>query len=442
MNQAWGTDYTARPMPSVPEPLVDIIPGSPTAAVGAWIRSGSAHEDGASAGITHLLEHLLLRRCGERSPEAIAELIDSLGGWVDAFTTREVCAVTAHVPADRLSEAVDLVLDAVFRPRLRKAELDLERRVVEAEFDLVQDSPAEVAAEDALAACWGDHALARPVLGSRQVVSRLRLGGLAQFHRERFHAANLLVVAVGPPGCDRGIGTLLAELPVGGSPPTLTCPTWHAGVRLSERAGLEQIYANLVLPGLRADDEEIYTLGVLHQLLGAGASSRLFRELRDRLGLVYEVSSSIFAAEQTGVLELTFSSPLGRAEECWRALRRVLEDVGAGRISPGEVELAKQALQAGVVLGADGAAALMEAHAGEMLARRRRFDSQRVCRELADISPDRVRELARRIVRVERIAGAVCGPRGGVSLPPWLIRQEPVKGPGGPQAADERALAR
>ncbi|OYV99918.1 MAG: hypothetical protein B7Z61_13880, partial [Acidobacteria bacterium 37-71-11] len=93
-------------MESPPTIFVHVLPGSATAAVGAWVRSGSAHEDAAAAGITHLLEHLLLRRSGERTPEAIAELIDSLGGAVDAFTTREACAVTAHVPAERFDEAL------------------------------------------------------------------------------------------------------------------------------------------------------------------------------------------------------------------------------------------------------------------------------------------------------------------------------------------------
>jgi predicted Zn-dependent peptidase len=413
-------------MASAPVLLVETVPGSATAAVGAWIRSGSAHEDAGAAGITHLLEHLLLRRCGKRTPEAIAELIDSLGGSIDAFTTREVCAVTAHVPLKRLPEAVGLVLDAIFEPRIRKAELELERGVVAAEFDLVQDSPGEVVAEEALAACWGQHPLARPVLGSRDVVGGLGVADLNRFHRERFHAGNLLMVAVGPPGFDPGLAELLAEVPQGLPQPPPTVPPWRNGVRITERAGLEQVYANLVLPGLPADDPEVYTLGVLHQLLGAGASSRLFRELRDRLGLVYEVSTSVYAAELAGVLEVTFSAPLRRAGECWRALGDVLEDVGEGRISAREVALAKQALQAAVVLGAEGADALMEAHAGEMLARHRRFDPTLVNQELEAIDRDRVRALARRLVRVADLAGAICGPHGGVEVPAWLAVQPAV----------------
>jgi len=406
-----------------PTLLVEAIPHAETVAVGAWVRSGSAHEAGEVAGITHLLEHLLLRRCGDWTPQEIAELIDSLGGAVDAFTTREACAVTAHVPADRFDEALELVLDAVFRPGLKPDEVELERRVVAAEFDLIQDSPIEVAAEQALAACWGDHPLARPVLGRRDVVERLGATDLARFHRERFTADNLLLVAVGP--VDEGrIRERLARLPGQAARPVgLKPPTWRSGVLVAERDGLEQLYANLVFPALPSGHPEILTLGVLHQLLGGGAASRLFRELRDRLGLVYDVGTSVYTTVVTGVLEVTFSAPARQAEACWEAVLRVLEQVGAGEIGDDEVMLARRALSAGIVLGSEGTDALMEAHAGEFLARGRRFDAASVRRELDLVSPERVRTLAAQVVRLDAIAGAVCGPRAGLRLPGALARR-------------------
>jgi predicted Zn-dependent peptidase len=410
-------------MATGPTLLIETVPGAETAAVGAWVRSGSAHESGELAGITHLLEHLLLRRCGERTPEEIAELIDSLGGVVDAFTTREACAVTAHVPAERFDEALELVLDAVFRPSLRPDEVELERRVVAAEFDLIQDSPVEVAAEQALVACWGDHPLARPVLGRREVVDRLGAADLARFHRGHFGAENLLIVAVGPVDEAR-IRERVAVLPhVSGRLPGPKAPVWRSGVMVAERDGLEQLYANLVLPALPSDHPEVLTLGVLHQLLGGGAASRLFRELRDRLGLVYDVGTSVYATGVAGVLEVTFSAPARQAEACWDALLRVLEQVGAGEIGDDEVALARRSLVAGIVLGSEGTDALMEAHAGEYLARGRRFDAASVRRELEAVSPERVRALAAQVVRLEAIAGAVCGPRTGLHLPRALARR-------------------
>jgi len=403
--------------------LVDPQPGAATVAVGAWVRGGSAQEPRQLEGVTHLIEHLLLRRTARRPPEAIAELIDSLGGAVDAFTTRESCAITAHVPADRFDEALDLLLEAIFEPRFLAEDLEAERGVIAAEFEMVQDSPAEVAAEQALAACWDGHPMARPVLGRRDVVRRVTTRDLSRFHAQRFTADNLVLVAVGPVD-ERRLERRISHVPGGvWRARQLAAPGWRPGLVVEEREGLEQLYVNLVLPGLPADDREIITLGVLQQLLGEGNSSRLFRDVRDRLGLVYDIGTAAYCTALAGVLEVTFSCPVRQAEACWDAVMRVLGEVGTGAIGAHEVGLAKDALSAGVVLGSEGTDALMDAHAGELLSRGRRFDAAGIRREIAEVTVERVRELARSVVRLDALAGAVCGPRGAALTPAGVSRR-------------------
>lgn len=396
---------------------------TPTAAVGLWVRSGSAHESKELAGITHLLEHLLLRRCGGRTPETIAELIDSLGGDVNAYTTRETCAVVAHVPATRRQEALELVLDAIFHPTFTEEDVRLEQKVVAAEFDLYRDSPAETAAEKALSACWGDHPLARPILGDPSVVGSLSREALFSFHRARFGRNRALVVAVGP-WEEAELIELLSSKPqaLDGDLP-LPPAVWQPRLTAEERASLEQVYVHVVFPGLPEDSPELPVLEVLNQVLGGGAASRLFRTLRDQLGLVYEVGSSLLAAQVAGALEVSFSAPAGRGQQAWDALLSVLEEVASGRLSDREVELAKQALTASIVLGASSPDALMEAHAGEFLSRGRRFSQREVEAEIREVSPEQVRAMAARVLDLSLLAGAVCGPPGQAVVPPVLARR-------------------
>lgn len=414
--------YTDASMGGEPVIIVESFTAS-TAAVGVWVRSGSAHETKAQAGATHLLEHLLLRRCNGRTPEAIAELIDSLGGDVNAYTTREACAVVAHVPAPRRLEALELVLDAVFHPTFTDDDVALEQRVVAAEFDLYRDSPAETAAEKALAACWGDHPLARPILGDPQVVTGLTRHTLSSFHRSRFGRDRALLVAVGP--WEEGeLRARLLEKPVASDGASAVPPvTWYPRLLVEERPSLEQVYVHLVFPGLPVDSRELPALEVLNQLLGGGAASRLFRTLRDQLGLVYEVGSAVFAAKVAGALEVSFSAPAGRGQQAWEACLSVLEEVAAGRFSHREVELAKQALTASIVLGACSPDSLMEAHAGEFLSRGRRFSQTEVEAEICRVSIDQVREMAARVLDLSLLAGAVCGPPGQAVVPAELVRR-------------------
>lgn len=406
-----------------PDLIVEPIPGAATVAIGAWVRGGSAQEPRELEGITHLIEHLLLRRTAHRSPESVSELIDSLGGAVDAFTTRESCAITAHVPAERRDEALDLMIESIFEPLFLPSDLEVERGVIAAEFEMVQDSPAEVAAESALMACWDGHRMARPVLGRREVVRRLKTRDLERFHAQRFTADGLVLVAVGPVE-QRDLERRLETLPAGAwQPRPLAVPAWRPGLLVEEREGLEQLYVNLVLPALPADHPEIITLGVLHQLLGEGNSSRLFRDLRDRLGLVYDIGTSAYCTSLAGVLEVTFSCPVRQAGACWEAVLRVLRDVGTGVITEHEVALAKDALLAGVVLGSEGTDARMDAHAGEFLARGRRFDAKQLRGEIEAVTADSVRRLARAVVQLDALAGAVCGPHGAALTPAGVSRR-------------------
>jgi predicted Zn-dependent peptidase len=403
--------------------IVEPVPGAVTAAVGLWVRRGSGHEPDALAGVTHLLEHLLLRRCGTRTPPAIARLIDSLGGAVDAYTTRETCAVTAHVPASRFTDALNLVIDAVFRPVVRDRELAVEQAVVAAEFDLVQDSPAEVAAERALHACWGAHPLARPVLGSREVVARLTADQVLAFHERTFIPANVVLVAVGPTSEEALASRLPVTVAEGTEEPALPPVSWRSEVVLDERAGLEQVYANLVMPGFPSGHQDSFALGLLHQLLGGGTSSRLFRELRERRGLVYEVESAVFSTSVAGVLEVTCSTPVRHIRSCLDAVVEVLERVAGGGISDREVELARQALMSSLVLGSEGCDSRLEAYAGEWLTRGFRYDPRRLAGELAAVTPEQVRDVAARVVQVSQLAGALCGPAEGLLVSPWLARK-------------------
>ncbi len=420
LSPSWVGVYTSSSMGAGSAVIVERVPTA-TAAVGVWMQVGSAVEPGEQAGITHLVEHLLLRRCGARTPEAIAQLIDSLGGQVDAFTTREVCAVTAHVPSNRKEEALALLLDAVFAPRFVPEDVAIEKGVVAAEFEVIQDSPAEVAAEKALMACWGAHPLARPVLGFRETVANLQCEHLQSFHRRFFGQQHALLVAVGDweePQLER----LWTSLPKAEeSVKTLEAPAFVPRLEVEERAGLEQVYVHLTFPGLAARDVRLPTLAVLDQLLGSGNSSRLFRELRDRLGLVYEVQSSLYATAAAGVLEVSFAAPASRATRAWDAFLGVLEAVSRGHIAPWEVDLAKQALCASVVLGTSSPDALLEAHAGEFLARGRRFSGGRVEEEIKAVRLEDVQKMASQLLSLEWLAGAVCGPPGGLGIPESLL---------------------
>ena len=156
--------------------------GRRTVAAGVWITRGSAHDPDDIAGATHLVEHLTLRSCGGRDRRSLALAIDRLGGEVDAWTSSELMGVSVNTTVDALDEALDLLVDAILTPTFAPDDVALELRVTEAELELMADDPGERVEEALLRAAWGDHPLARPVIGTRESLARLTPAVLERHH--------------------------------------------------------------------------------------------------------------------------------------------------------------------------------------------------------------------------------------------------------------------
>ena len=137
--------------------------------IGFWVGTGSRDEDDGQAGASHFLEHLLFKGTDERSPSAIAEAVDAVGGDFNAFTTKEYTSFYIRLLAEHLPLGLDILSDIMWRPALRPTELEAERQVILDEILMHADEPADEAAEQCSAALFPDHPLGREVLGSRGV---------------------------------------------------------------------------------------------------------------------------------------------------------------------------------------------------------------------------------------------------------------------------------
>ena len=397
-----------------PALLVLPTPDRRTAFAGVWSARGAAHDDPAEAGATHLVEHLTLRRCGDRSRQQLARLVDRLGGEVDAWTSSDAMAVSVQTTADALPEALDLLVDAVLEPTFDPPDVELERRVTLAELEMVRDDPAEQVEEALLSAAWGDHPLAQPVIGSEATVAALTPDALRRHHARLVAPGGLLAVVAGDVDAamvrDR-LGRLpLDALPV---PPGLPPLEWVGRhVRLS-RDGIDQAHVRLAFPAPPVASPEIPALVVLNRLLGTGASSRLFQRLREDEGLTYDIWSGLSLRHQGGLLEVGW---VCSTEVFSRVSQAVREELAlASRPSSDEVEVAKEALRRGLDMDVESPAGLAALDVGEVLERGRRFDLESTHAELEAVTAEEVAEVASRVLRLDGMASAVCSPTGFVA---------------------------
>src|SRR5436189_625461 len=192
-----ATSVSRHVLPSGMTILVETLPYVRSVALGYYLRSGSAVESQEHGGASHFLEHLVFKGTATRSTSDIAQIIDILGGDVDAFTGKEYTSFYAHVLDEQVATALDLLTDIVVAPRFTEDDLESERSVILEEIKMVEDTPDDLVHEIFVESFWPDHPLGRPILGTETTVNRLRREQIVAHYRETFHPANVIFCASG-----------------------------------------------------------------------------------------------------------------------------------------------------------------------------------------------------------------------------------------------------
>jgi predicted Zn-dependent peptidase len=389
--------------------------GRETVAAGVWITRGAAYDPQPIAGATHLVEHLTLRACGPHDRRSLAMAIDRLGGEVDAWTSAELMGVSVNTTVDAVGEALELLIDAVLSPTFNAEDVELERRVTRAELELVADDPAERVGEALLRAAWGDHPLARPVIGTAETLDAITPEILERHHATLVQPGGMLAAVVGDVEPEE-VERRLARLPLGLAPivPTLPPLEWHGGHLDFSRSGTDQVHARLAFEAMAVSDARIPALAVLNRTLGDGAASRLFQRLREDEGLTYDIWSGPVLWRLGGFLEIGWACAPQAFGDSWTLVLEELVRISRDLVAD-EVEVAKEGILRGLRLDMESPAARCALDVGEVLERRRRFDPEVACRELQAVTLDDVRRLASEILRPDRRASAICGPEGAAT---------------------------
>ncbi|MBI2408458.1 MAG: insulinase family protein [Gemmatimonadetes bacterium] len=274
--------------------LSEFYPGVRSVALGAWVRAASVHEAREVMGVSHLLEHLVFKGTERRSAHALALSLESLGGSLDAYTSREHTSFQARVLDEHLPEAADVMFDLMFRPLLRAEDLKLERKVVLEEISMVEDTPDDLVFDLHNEALWGAHPLGYSILGTRDTVAAMKLDDLRALHARAYHPPHVVVSAAGNVTHEHLLEVLAdagwADLPRGDDTPLeeAAAAAQAPGVRHVQRDGA-QCHVVLGSATVPHRDARRFALMLVDTLLGGGMSSRLFQKVREELGLAYSV---------------------------------------------------------------------------------------------------------------------------------------------------------
>jgi predicted Zn-dependent peptidase len=341
--------------------VTETMPHVRSVSIGVWLTRGSRHEQAAQGGVAHFIEHMLFKGTTTRSAEDIAQQIDSVGGQLDAFTSKEYASYYIKVLDEHVPFAVDLLSDIVMNPAFGGDDIEREKKVILEEIKMVEDTPDDLVHELFTQHFWEGHPLGRPILGTPETVESFTRDGLMAYFRSAYVATNIIVSAAG--NIEHARLRELVErgfqaVPSRGEVPVDTVPHAAPGVVLRTKE-LEQSHICLGTHGFPQGHDSRFASYILNTVLGGSMSSRLFQNIRERRGLAYAVFSGLSAYRDAGLFNVYAGCAAESVGEVIDLVVGELRNIKAQAVPDDELRRAKDHLKGNLMLSLESTSSRM-----------------------------------------------------------------------------------
>jgi predicted Zn-dependent peptidase len=398
--------------------VTESMPHVRSVSLGVWLARGSRHEAASQSGIAHFVEHMLFKGTSRRSAEDIAQDIDSMGGHLDAFTSKEYAGYYIKVLDEHLPRAFDILSDLVLHPSFPEDELAREQQVILEEIKMVEDTPDDLVHEVFTEHYWQGHPLGRPILGTPETVSSFDRATLFRYFSDAYVGRNFVVAAAGH--LDHASLKAMVEAAFGGvadagadwvdSAPGSTPPF------IERHKDLEQSHVVVGTPGLPQAHDDRYPSYLLNIILGGSMSSRLFQNIREKRGLAYAVFSGLSAYRDTGLLTVYAGCAAERVPE---VVDLVIEEFRTLRTTPvtdDELRRAKDHLKGSLMLSLESTSSRMTHLARQEMYFGRHVTLDEILEGVERVAADDLMRVAHALFASQPVGVTTLGPQGPQAL--------------------------
>ena len=394
--------------------VTDPMPQLESVALGVWVDCGARNETKPLMGISHMLEHMAFKGTETRSARDIAEEIEAVGGFLNAYTSREQTAFHARVLKADVPLALDILSDILTRPSFEQNELERERQVVLQEIGQSRDTPDDIIFDHLQATIYAGQPMGWPILGEDDTVAAFTRDNLHDYMQANYLAGGMTLVASGAVTHEAVLR--IAEGTFAGLRPGRTAvpaqALWTGGeTRILD--DLEQAHMTFAFPGLSQTDPDIYALQVYVTALGGGMSSRLFQEVREKRGLCYTISAFAQSANDSGVVGIYTGTGEAEAVQIAPVIAGEMAAM-ATDTNEAEVARAKAQMRSSLLMGLEKPSSRTEQIASQMFSYGRVLSTEELIAKLDAVDVSAVRRIAERLMRSPRPAMASLGPVGKV----------------------------
>jgi len=346
--------YKKTVLPNRARVVTHEMKGRDSISLGIWLGVGGRYENKKNKGAAHFLEHILFKGSKNYSCSAIKELIEGVGGSLNAFTAEEYTCYYAKIPSKHLDRTFDILSDMVFSPLISKKDVDKERTVILEEIKMYHDLPQHFVIDLLEELMWTDHPLGMNIAGTLESVGAMTEEGLRGFHRAHYALENMVVAACGRLShghlvdLTRKKSTLVKEATKQNFLPAHDSQS-KPKVKFF-RKDIEQMHLALGLFGLKEDHKDRHAYALLNIILGANMSSRLFNEVREKRGLAYAIASAAKSLKDTGLFLIRAGVDNKKIVEAVDVILKVLQRIRRENVTKDEFTRARDYYQGQILL--------------------------------------------------------------------------------------------
>lgn len=388
----------------------EYMPSLQSASLGVWVSAGGRHERVDQNGIAHFLEHMAFKGTKRRNALQIAEAIEDVGGFINAYTSREATAYYVRVLENDVPLAFDVISDIILNSVFDPQEVDIERGVILQEIGQSLDTPDDIIFDWLQEVSYPDQPFGRTILGPAERVESFNSTNLSEFVAQNYVPDQMILAAAG--AVDHDALVRMAEATFGYLPSSnglIAQPALYQGGECRVVKDLEQAHFTMSLETQGYMSDDIYTSQVYAVALGGGMSSRLFQEAREKRGLCYTIYAQSGAYSDTGSLTIYSGTSgddvAGLSELCIDELKRSTEDM-----SQAEVDRARTQMKAGMLMGLESPASRCERLARMVGIWGRVPDLDEIVEKIDAVTVKAVRDFAERLCEKSAPSVALYGP--------------------------------
>ncbi|GAB1475245.1 pitrilysin family protein [Bacillota bacterium] len=389
--------------------VMEDLPYVKSVSLGIWVKAGSVDENSANLGISHLIEHMMFKGTEQRSAKKIAEDVDRIGGYMNAFTGKEATCYYIKVLEGNLDKACDILTDMFMNSIYDEEELAKEKNVIFEEIKMIEDSPEEYVSDILTEMVFRGSTLEKQIIGTRESLSGINRNAILDYIDRKYNTENIVISVAGNFRADYVCDLFNKKLKINkgidnrpGIRQLPYIPEYQVKVK-----DVEQSHICLGVRGVPQEDKLYYPMILLNSIIGGSMSSRLFQNIREQKGLAYSVYSSSSSYVYDGIYSIYAGVSHSKIDATIEAIGDEMNIISSKGIDSEELSIAREQLKSSYVFGQENVNSRMYANGKNTLLLSRLLSIQEILDRIDSVTMDEIRLASSAITDMGKYSAAI-----------------------------------